>query len=831
MKLKKIFLSFVLMMSMLCVVACKDKGKDPESGNSSKTQVDSVVNPSVADRVYLVGEKLEDIELLLAMGDTVGLIAWDDEDYVLVQGENSCAWTFLPTDAESFKSKTGSLKINAVKLENPVVSDVEVVPGQTIYIEQKYALINLQGTATFGGETVAGTFVWKEPTKTFVEGENVCEWKFVPTDGTKYAVVEGEITVTATVQQTPTSLAVVNNTKTQYAAFDTIDLSTLTLHLGYDGGKTEVLEFDSNDVSITYLTEETPKSLRRGDTKATITYLAYGLRADIVLDETDYKLVQVPVFDQTHVYSGQPKLLTFSENADSGLYTFVPRTETNAGDYDIVVTLEDDDNYKWANGDETSTTVTCTIHKADLASNKTNYTGEFDGQAHSVSVSNHLGTTVYYSETELDETNYAESSTELIKKTNAGEYTIYYYMVGDSNHNAGVGTLNISISKQTPTIDLRYCYTLKTNDIVNYPTSYVTITDKQNAVVEPGDLVKTYYSVYSDDENPQNDILTSSADGAISPGTAPKNDKTTEYFVVVEFVGNQNYNAVSAHTVLFIDGVGQPLYAGAGEDAFAFKYEPAGYYGSSSPYDDDEQVLVGSHAECNYYIEFNALDLDSNGLKVVEFYSKFGIGEASKKDGYLVFVDGEYILLCEDGSYYTYSQNTETDELTIVINELGSSQPQTAVLQKWELPKYLGTYSAQTVSDADYDESNHTSKNTDITFYNDYGTIRFIVNVNVKYISSATGTSGGSTQWIGVAETSIGPAEDAETSHRLTCYVTGLDSGYYQNSSNKVEISWKSPANVYALDLDPDSIKLYEGASSLLNGFADVKNVEYVKVS
>ncbi len=793
MKIKKIFLCFVLMMSMLCVVACKDKDKDPDKGDQPPSRSESVVHASVADRVYLVGEKLEDIEILLAMGDTNGTIVWDEEDYVLVLGENECDWTFTPADTEKYKAKTGTLTIEAKNLEKPVCTNVELVPGQTVYIEQKYADIQIQGTASFGGQPVAGTFVWKEPTRTFVSGDNICEWKFVPTDTTRYSVVDdGEpITVTASVAQEPVSIAVVENTKTQYVAYDIIDKSTLTLHLVYNGGKTERLNFGADDVTITY---NNGNSLKRGDTTATITYDVYDFSAEIALEPVDYRIVQVPQFSETLVYNGQPKVLTLAENSDSDKYSFDTRTETNAGNYDIVVTLADPSNDKWSNGDETaSTTVVCAILKAELVENKTNYSEEYDGEAHSASISNQTENRIFYSETALNETNFESGSAEVIEKTNAGTYTIYYFMEGDENHNHKTGTLTIEITRQAPTMNLEYCYTLETGNVVNYPTNYVSIVDKQGRPVALGELNFTYYSSYTNDNDASNDVLTTKDDdGAENTGTAPKNDKVSEYFVVVRYAGSQNYQAVEDVTVLFIDGSDLALYAKGGEDTFAFKYDENDYYGESftavSP-----QVVSASNSECNAYLEFTAKPLDDNGLKTIEFISKFGQGAEFKKSGRLVFAGGKYLLLRNDGISYTYAFNG-SDEISVQLTEQASS---TVVLKKWTIPKYLNTYVGKTISDeiynADaYDKTHNTSQNTEIEIYNDYGTIRFIARINVVYSEGAhSGTAnGGYQEWIGVAEFGFPECSDRVTRQALTCYITGSNSGYNKNENDFFRVVW-----------------------------------------
>jgi len=825
MKIKKLLLSFILMMSMLCAVACKDKG-DPEVPETPQTpavtKTDPNISVSVENRVYLVGETLGDIELIVASGSTSGTVKWSNEDYVLVQGENVCEWSFTPTDDETYNSKTDTVKINAIKLEIPTVS-VNVKAGQTVYVDARYETVELEAVATFGGESVTGQIVWVTPNETFVEGLNSCEWKFIPDEETTYAVVTGFVELEASVEQEPVAISIGDNAKTSYVAFDQIDKSAMTICLVYNGGKVEEIS-DKQNVVVTYNEGD---SLRRGDTSATLSY--NGFTTQVTGLSVDYKEIENPTFSEIVVYSGNQKTLTLAYDANAHLYTFTPLQETNADVYDLVVTLIDDENYIWANGDETTTIVKCEILKADSVVDETNCSDEYDGEEHFALVENATdddgvySPDIYYSLSEIDDTNYGSASPEPIKKTDAGTYVVYYYMEGDSNHNSSKGSLTIEISKQTPIMNLEYCYSLVTGNVVNYPTSYVSIVDKQSNDVELGTLEFVYYTNYTDDSNDENDTKTTTSDGATSVGGAPKNSNTSEYYVVVKFAGSANYNAVENYTVLYIDGNELDFYAKSDENKFAFKYDENEFYGYEKDLTSTVLKNNGSNSECNAYLEFSELEVNDDGLKIVKFDSKFGEGTLNIRTGRLVYFDGKYQLLDTNGLFYPFIYNSSNEELTMldgVINQV--------TMIKWELPNYLKTFAAQTVEDADYNAEKNTNKDTLITIYNDYGTIRFSAKVNLKYsiessVIGGTTEFGGYQEWSGVAVigyTQYGdnpekPLENQRPYFALTCYIVNNNSlentGYpVINSSNfSFRLDWLISS--YTGENEPSSVNLLIG--------------------
>ena len=122
--------------------------------------------------------------------------------------------------------------------------------------------------------------------------------------------------------------------------------------------------------------------------------------------------------------------------------------KTNVGDSGTVYWYikSNSDNYDDAWG---SNTVTITKSNATNPS-LTAYTGTYDGQPHSITVSgSNLGGTIQYS------TNNTNWSTTNPTRTEVGTTTVYVRVAGDSNHNTtnSVNT-TITINKATPTVNL-----------------------------------------------------------------------------------------------------------------------------------------------------------------------------------------------------------------------------------------------------------------------------------------------------------------------------------------------------------------------------------------
>lgn len=84
----------------------------------------------------------------------------------------------------------------------------------------------------------------------------------------------------------------------------------------------------------------------------------------------------------------------------SALYSIVNEGGTTAGNYNVTLTLNDSNNYKWTTSDEAAITLTFTIEKAEYALNVTfeSVTIVYDGASHSIFISGDLpsGVSVTY---------------------------------------------------------------------------------------------------------------------------------------------------------------------------------------------------------------------------------------------------------------------------------------------------------------------------------------------------------------------------------------------------------------------------------------------------
>jgi hypothetical protein len=173
---------------------------------------------------------------------------------------------------------------------------------------------------------------------------------------------------------------------------------------------------------------------------------------------------------------------------------------------------------------------------------------------------------------------------------------------------------------------------------------------------------------------------------------------------------------------------------------------------------------------------------------------------------------------------YPFAYNNSNEEITMqdgVINQV--------TMIKWELPNYLKSFTAQTVEDAEYNAEKNTSKDTIITFYNDYGTIRFSADVNLKYtyaespFPGATIELGGHQEWSGVAvigydQKPLDPAYPTQNLipyFTLTCYIVTTNSleniGYPVINSKDFafRLDWKITS--YTGENEPESVALSIG--------------------
>ena len=802
-----------MVISMFCVVACKDK-KDGDTTTPEKQ--DPVITVTYDKNISRYeGDKLSTVELILGAGSTAGTVVWANPDQELQIGTHSYSWNFVPTDSTAYNAKAGTLSITAKEpLQDPEVTAVSLKEPQVIYIDSLLSYVEFGGYASIA----SGTFSWENPNQVLSEGDNTCTWVFSPDETDRYRRVKGTITVTATAQQYLSSISVKTNEKTSgYCAYDEFDCTKVTLNLHYNAGKDETVKLNNSNCSVTY---KNGTSLKRGDTSVTIQYSTQSSTksCDVSIDPVEYKVIDKPQFTDVLVYDGGTHTLKVEE---SSYYQFTSLSETNAGEYDLTLVLNEPDNVKWSDSETDETIVKCYIQEAEFSLTEHLFSGEYDGLGHSSSVkADNYASEIYYADHSLTEQNYMQASTSPVEFVNAGEHTVYYYAVGKTNYKDMKGSITVVITKQTPVVSLEYLYTLKTNKYVRYPSTYVTVTNKQGEVIPKDNLQFTYYQTYSQ-YTPDQNVLTQPRDtGSENFGTAPVNSRDTAYYVVVEYLGdNQNYTSAQAYVEMFIDKVDNGFYSTSAVDQFAFKEHKSGDIVTNNVGDYEVSITGTNTAECEAYVEFTRQERNAHGLIEVTFTSKFGKGDENIKNGKLIFANGFYQLLFENGDMVQVEKTSGSDFET--MNVVFEASP-TKTLTRWQIPKYLDTFAAETVSSEDYNPEYNQGRNTEFTIYNDYGTIRFTANVNTKgslYDDGLDLVDGGFERWAGVVTVNV-EWDDTYLCYTLTCSITVndrvthtnenlLSTGFPESISTckQIKFYWVMTTE------EPTSLKLHESSS------------------
>ena len=660
-KLKSLFLGLALLFSAGIFVACK---KDPPP----KEKVQPVVNIEFEQREFYENDTLSSIDLWLGEGSTEGSVYWVTSSQVLVLGENECEWKFVPKDTSSYHEKTGIVTIEAVEeKETPTVT--AYITNAKVFVEKTLSTVNL---ALVAGDT-AGTVEWVDPSQVLVAGGQTCEWKFTPEDTETYKVVYGKIRINA-VEQSVVSLEVVTlPSKTAFKPFDTesqVTLSGMVLTARYDGGKVETV---TSGWTVSF---ENGEAVTMADTKVVATYKGVSTEVAITVSKLE---LNNPQIQGTYVYNGEAQTAVLKPHYYDRFYDLSNATYTNAGTYQITITLNDLVNFKWKNSETEVLTLDFVIQKADITAVESYYEGVFDNVEHSATVVPDGDFDVYYSTTELIVDNYTSGSLEALTFKNAGAYTVYYYVEGDNNHNGLAGQLSVSISKAAQTASVKYAYAIVSENNANIPTSYVKSLDLNGHEIDiTGKISFKYYANYN------NGSLTTSASGATVNGGAPKNIGT--YAVETVILGDDNYYDAVVVSTLVIAPNESFVMANEGERPFAWLSA-------------DEDVYA--EAKTRLVEGFNELALQ---MRVEDLKTEYRVYKKDSK--WYVEIDEDYEIVYD-----------ATNDAISMIGTISGDE--FATLEKWDLPYYLGTFERDTVTTDD------TTPNSQMYIYNDYGIVRF----------------------------------------------------------------------------------------------------------
>ena len=324
---------------------------------------------------------------------------------------------------------------------------------------------------------------------------------------------------------------------------------------------------------------------------------------------------------------------TTKYSADGENWSTTNPIYTNVGVYTTYVKYVGDGNHN----DSPVYERTVSISKADLevpSSNITNYSGSYDGNAHSITVSNIPNAVTVYSE---DGDSWKETKPSY---TNVGEYTIYVKYVGDGNYNDSSvyeGTVNITKA------DL----SIPNNNITNYEGTYdgnehsLNVSKVDNATImysldqESWSTVKptrtnvgvdTIYVKYVGDSNySDSDIYSGTITITKADLVIPKNPVPN---VTVNYDGNE-HSIVAAHVEgasinYSLNGTNwsgtNPSFTNAGENTIYVKYVGDSNHNSSNVYESTLKInkadlTVPSNNITSYSGEY---DGNSHSITAVE---------------------------------------------------------------------------------------------------------------------------------------------------------------------------------------------------------------------
>ena len=253
-------------------------------------------------------------------------------------------------------------------------------------------------------------------------------------------------------------------TITASGATKTYDGSALT------AGDFSATELEPGDTHIFTVVMTAPSTITNAGSESNVIASVDG---ETVTTGTEKKVGNYLVTTVDGTLTVEPKEVTITARDGSFVYDGSPKSEPG---YDVEGLVGDDEitavvtggitypvegpvdnkveSYEFTKGNADNYTVitqngVLTMTKADLAVTVSGYDGDYDAEAHGITVGiGDSDAVVYYGSEELTAENYnITGSTENPQFTEAGEYTVYFYIVSDgyeADIASGSGTVNIS---------------------------------------------------------------------------------------------------------------------------------------------------------------------------------------------------------------------------------------------------------------------------------------------------------------------------------------------------------------------------------------------------
>ncbi len=204
---------------------------------------------------------------------------------------------------------------------------------------------------SLGEGSTEGVIVWENADGKLLAGLNSYNWVFTSSDP-NYNDATGSVEITAEeVVFSHISVEKNDNFKADYVYGDVFFKDGITVKAVYNDGSEIVLSAE----------EYTVDALVAGATSVQITYTANEAVATVDGITVSKKSVEVPFVEGEFVYSGLEQSAGIESTAE---YTVSGDAQaTNAGEYEITLTLVDSDNYKWTTSDDAVVTVSWVIAK------------------------------------------------------------------------------------------------------------------------------------------------------------------------------------------------------------------------------------------------------------------------------------------------------------------------------------------------------------------------------------------------------------------------------------------------------------------------------------
>ena len=346
-----------------------------------------------------------------------------------------------------------TLTVN-VSAANKIIPAADNVSATAITYGQPLSASTITGTMKDGSKTVEGTFAWTDAQYTYKPdaGPYEAEWKFTPSGSNAYmyAATTGKVTVTvnkATMTATITQHTALTYNGTAQTADKDISVTT--------ADKTTIPAFTYAATENGSYGSDIPTFIDAGEHKVYFratdpngNHEVFSGRFTVTIDP---KTVTAPTIALTgdRTYTGAEIKPTVTVKDGSAVileseYTVSFSNNTNAGTATVTITDKDGGNYT-VSGSTTFEIAKAASSCTAPAANTLTYNGNDQTL---IAPGTATGGEIRYSLTEN-----GAYSTAIPTGKNAGDYTVYYKVAGDANHNDTVPqSVTVTIGKAAVTV-------------------------------------------------------------------------------------------------------------------------------------------------------------------------------------------------------------------------------------------------------------------------------------------------------------------------------------------------------------------------------------------